>query len=223
MTASGPGDPPERRGAGPLRLTDPELHALGEAGWAVRDGAFGRLAARRALADARAWQAEGRLRPAGMGRRGRRRAETRGDLTGWADAASCAESGADGLAALLLRFAELQAAANEQAWLGLETFDLQLALYPGRGETYARHRDAFRGGVAARRLTAIYYLNERWTEAHGGCLRLHVPPRPVDLPPLADRLVLMRSDAVEHEVLPAHAERWAVTAWYHGPRPLPGT
>ena len=35
--------------------------------------------------------------------------------------------------------------------------------------------------------------------------------------PGVDRLVVFLSDRVEHEVLPAHAERWAVTAWYYGP------
>ena len=38
-----------------------------------------------------------------------------------------------------------------------------------------RHIDAFRGGNEERRLTVLLYLNEAWTEAHGGCLRVFLP------------------------------------------------
>ncbi|OLP86305.1 Prolyl 4-hydroxylase subunit alpha [Symbiodinium microadriaticum] len=37
----------------------------------------------------------------------------------------------------------------------------------------------------------------------------------VDVAPLADRLVLFSSEWLEHEVLPAYAERWAVTTWFY--------
>jgi SM-20-related protein len=65
-------------------------------------------------------------------------------------------------------------------------------------------------------VTAILYLNPDWTEAAGGLLRLHLPSGPLDVAPLLDRLVVFRSEIVEHEVLPTHAPRWAVTAWYPG-------
>ena len=109
------------------------------------------------------------------------------------------------------RFSDLMGPLNEAAWLGLRSFDLQLAHY-GPGEKYARHRDAFEG-QDNRRVTAIVYLNEGWIPAHGGQLRLHVAP-PVDLEPTLDRLVVFRSAVVEHEVLEAHTDRWALTAWY---------
>ncbi len=118
-------------------------------------------------------------------------------------------SGALGLA--LGCFEQLMQELNEGAWLGLRTFDLQLAHY-GPGAHYARHRDAF-PGQDNRRITAIVYLNPGWVPEHGGQLRLHVEP-PVELEPTLDRLVVFRSEVVEHEVLPARAERWALTAWY---------
>ena len=56
---------------------------------------------------------------------------------------------------------------------------------------------------------------------HGGELRLFAPFAPKGVPPLcdvaplADRLVLFYADyRVPHEVLPAHGERLAITAWY---------
>lgn len=62
--------------------------------------------------------------------------------------------------------------------------------------------------------TAIYYVNPGWTPAAGGQLRLHAPAGPVDVEPLLDRLILFLAERIEHEVLPAHASRLAVTAWY---------
>src|SRR6185295_11601544 len=94
-------------------------------------------------------------------------------------------------------------------------FDLQVARYPGAGARYVRHRDAF-GGPESRRVSAILYLNPTWTPADGGLLRLHTGAGAVDLEPRLDRLVVFLSERLEHEVLPAHAERFAATAWYYG-------
>lgn len=135
------------------------------------------------------------LTPAAVGRE--REPGVRGDELAWLDD--------DG------RFEALRQELN-QAWLGLDRFELQAARYrPGAG--YPRHRDAFRGGPS-RRVTAIWYLNPGWSG--GGELRLHLDP-PRDIEPLDDRLVVFLSEKLEHEVLPAASERWAVTAWYYGP------
>lgn len=86
---------------------------------------------------------------------------------------------------------------------------------------------ARRGG---RRMTVIYYPNLQWKEGDGGALRLHVgeggadadvtdadaPPPIVDVDPVGDRLVCFWSDArVPHSVEAAHADRYAVSAWFH--------
>ncbi|MDP1824550.1 MAG: 2OG-Fe(II) oxygenase [Archangium sp.] len=115
------------------------------------------------------------------------------------------------LAEAVAHFAALMQPLNEAAWLGLRSFDLQLSHY-GPGAHYARHRDAF-PGQDNRRVTAIVYLNEGWGPQHGGQLRLHVAP-PIDLEPTLDRLVIFRSELVEHEVLESKADRWALTAWF---------
>ncbi len=72
-----------------------------------------------------------------------------------------------------------------------------------------------------RRLTCILYLNPEWVALHGGELRIFEPfapkhrPAVVDVAPIIDRLIIFYADyRVPHEVLPSHAERYAITLWY---------
>jgi SM-20-related protein len=128
-----------------------------------------------------------------------------------------------GLEPALDLFERLKLEANRAAWLGLDRRELQLGCYSGNGETYARHLDVFRGKGESRRLTAIYYLNEGWRPEEGGQLRLFLPSGDRDIAPITDRLLVFMSAEVEHAVLPALAERWALTAWHSGACRLPGT
>lgn len=173
------------------------IEQLGTAGWFVRD-AF----SSKALA---ALEQAGRqsYKPAGIRRGGERDETIRSDEIAWLDDSPLHE-----------HFESLRQELNTDAHLGLTRFDVQLARY-APGARYVRHRDAFPGGDH-RRVTAIVYLNPEWQPAHGGQLRLHADP-PVDIEPRLDRLVVFLSDRMEHEVLPAHAPRLAMTAWYYGP------
>jgi SM-20-related protein len=89
---------------------------------------------------------------------------------------------------------------------------IQLALYPGDGARYVRHRDTYPGGPQ-RTLTCVYYLNDTWQQGDGGELRLHLPGGPVDVAPIADRLVMFWSAWLDHEVLPTSVPRMALTVW----------
>lgn len=107
--------------------------------------------------------------------------------------------------------------------------EIQGTCYPGGGGTgYQRHIDD-QAGRGARVLTAIVYLNPAWVHAHGGALRVYPKRsdgsmglggsdgswRGVDVEPRHNRLVLFWSDRrVPHEVLPSHADRFAVSVWY---------
>ena len=98
-------------------------------------------------------------------------------------------------------------------------------------------------GKAERLITAIYYLtDDDWTpEADGGCLRLYMNGNRhtrqnnnniknnqnnnhsnygnsyVDVAPYQNRLILFRSDGVEHEVRPSlRRPRVALTTWLYG-------
>jgi hypothetical protein len=76
----------------------------------------------------------------------------------------------------------------------------------------------------ARRLTAIFYLNPRWTEGDGGELTLWPWPAgaPIALPPLNDRLVLFSSTRMLHSVTPSSAERFCFTLWASAAPPAAG-
>jgi SM-20-related protein len=192
-------------------LTDDEVAALGDGAALVRDGVLGPDIARQARAEVLGlWQA-GRLHPAAVGRGAdrERRPEVRGDLTCWLDPATAPPA----LARVHALFDALRDTVNHAAWLGLRAFDLQVALYPGRGARYLRHRDTFRDRPE-RRLTAIWYANPDWIPADGGVLRAYEPAGTRAIAPLADRLVIFRSDALEHAVTPSQTQRIALTAWY---------
>ena len=97
----------------------------------------------------------------------------------------------------------------------------QFACYKGDGSFYTRHYDnprLLQNGVDnLRRVTILLYLNEDWNaEESGGELRLHVKSKDVldvKISPQANRCVLFFSDLIEHEVLPSHGHRLALTVW----------
>ncbi len=192
------------------RVTDLEVEALGADGLFVRQAAWPPAVLLAALAEAKAQVATGGLKAAGVSREARLSPALRGDDIAW-----LSPSGGGALGELFAGFEVLRLSLNEAAWLGLGRFELQLARYPGRGEGYVRHRDALFGDDN-RRVTAILYLNHAWVAAHGGVLRLYPASGPVDLPPALGTLAVFRSEQVEHEVLPAYAERFALTAWFYG-------
>ncbi len=192
-------------------MDDREIIQLGEQGYFLRDAFLGEAEARALAEAAERLSGEGAFTPAGVGRGADLRQEPgiRGDEICWLSP--------DQLPAVHAAFDRLRQELNSGAWLGLGRFDVQLARYAGAGEGYQRHRDAFAGGPGSRRLTATWYLNPGWRPEHGGVLRLHLPAGPLDVEPRLDRLVVFRSEQVEHEVLPARAPRYAATAWYYGP------
>ena len=198
----------------PLSPRNEEIQALGEHGWFLRDAFLGEAGAQALLREARACVEAGRLRPAGI-RRGADHTldrATRGDVITWVEPGE----GGTAFGQVWATFTALGEGLSEGAYLGLGRFDLQLACYPGGGERYARHADAF-PGQGNRRLTAIYYLNPDWAPAHGGLLRLYPEAGgAVDVEPRLDRLLVFLSERIEHEVLPAHAPRLALTAWFYG-------
>jgi len=94
--------------------------------------------------------------------------------------------------------------------------DSMLATFPGRGALYGNHYDG--GGADARKITAILYLNEGWTVEDGGQLLMYDTADESkwnSVLPVADTLVLFRSDKVLHKVAAAHAERHAVTMFFY--------
>ncbi len=111
---------------------------------------------------------------------------------------------------------ELKQVLNRRCFLGLKSFEGHFARYP-IGSFYKRHLDQFHA-VPHRIVTVILYLNESWTEADGGQLRMYFPQedgseRVEDVLPLGGRLVVFLSEEIPHEVLPTQKERISITGW----------
>ena len=140
------------------------------------------------------------------------RAEIRSDEVLWMDPTNLSP-----LQAIFWeKVAEVQQVLNRRCFLGLKSFEGHFARYP-IGSFYKRHLDQFHA-VPHRIVTLILYLNESWTEADGGQLRMYFPQeegseRVEDVLPLGGRLVVFLSEEIPHEVLPTQKERISITGW----------
>src|SRR5215472_2228360 len=165
-----------------------------------------------ALADeARRRAAAGEFHHAGVGRGANRaeRPDIRGDRVAWLDehALSLPER------TLWTALDTLRVALNRHAFLGLLSLEAHYAIYP-TGAFYARHRDRFRDDDA-RVLSWALYLNDGWTAADGGALRLHLNARQTrDVLPEGGTFACFLSDSVEHEVLPSTRARLSIAGWF---------
>ena len=140
------------------------------------------------------------------------RAEIRSDEVLWMDPTALSP-----LQAIFWeKVAEVQQVLNRRCFLGLKSFEGHFARYP-IGSFYKRHLDQFHA-VPHRIVTIILYLNESWTEADGGQLRMYFPQedgseRVEDVLPVGGRLVVFLSEEIPHEVLPTRKERISITGW----------
>lgn len=162
-------------------------------------------------AAARRRDAAGEFRAAGVGRgpSHAERSDIRGDRTLWLDD----QAPAPAERPLWQALEQLRIALNEATFLGLFAFEGHYALYPP-GASYRRHRDCFRGDDT-RVLSCVLYLNEAWTTADGGMLRLYLPGDTLrDILPVGGTLVGFLADRFEHEVLPARRDRLAIAGWF---------
>jgi len=144
----------------------------------------------------------------GNGRSVQRREAIRGDSTCWiAPPLLPAER------TLLQRLEGLRLDLNEQYLLGLFELELHYAWYPP-GAGYARHLDQPHGR-GQRRVSLVLYLNEDWTPAAGGELRIFdADDRHRDIQPIAGRLVCFLTPGREHAVLPTQRERLSISGWF---------
>ncbi len=131
----------------------------------------------------------------------------RGDYIHWIDPRNTHAS-------LLIYFEKLKALMtylNQNLFLSLKEVELHLTSYPV-GSFYKRHLDQFKL-EDHRKISVILYVNKYWKEVEGGQLRIYNGSEVTDVFPISGRLVCMRSDKIEHEVLPATRERMSVTGW----------
>lgn len=131
----------------------------------------------------------------------------RGDYIKWLDKTDAPEA----VQVYLKRLQELVQYLNQALFLSLKDFEVHMTVYP-EGSYYKRHLDQFKKDDH-RKLSVILYLNQDWKEEHGGQLRMYLSDRTKDFLPVAGRLVIFRSDEIEHEVLPATRDRLSITGW----------
>lgn len=126
--------------------------------------------------------------------------------------------------AYFARMHQLQQLFNEQLFMGLQSLETHLAVYPV-GTAYQKHVDQFQTNHSTqtntRQVSSILYLNQDWSPAHGGELRLYLDEPQIldqqqwlDVLPVAGRLVLFLSAKFWHEVRPATRERISLTGWF---------
>ncbi len=174
----------------------------------VLDGLLGPTVAAQARAAALCMDAAGELRPAGIGRRGAFAPSIRGDRMAWIDELLAP----DALVPILALMYATREALNQLVYLGADEIECQVAIYDA-GAGYERHRDAVRGR-SGRRMTAVYHLGD-WRPGDGGELELSDGDGVRLVEPVADRLVLFRSDVTEHAVRTVlRGPRLAVSAFF---------
>ncbi len=101
---------------------------------------------------------------------------------------------------------------NRQWFLGIAELEAHFSHYPPGGG-YDRHLDRFRDDDA-RIISSVLYLNPCWKKGDGGELRIFpANADPIDIEPLAGRLILFLSAELEHEVLPTQVDRYSIAGW----------
>jgi SM-20-related protein len=137
-----------------------------------------------------------------------RRAEIRGDSTCWILPPLLAPE-----QTLLEELERLRLELNRESLLGLFELELHYAWYPA-GAGYARHVDQPQGR-GQRQVSVVLYLNEGWTSAAGGELRLFdAAGGHRDIEPVAGRLVCFLTPGREHEVRPTLCDRLSISGWF---------
>jgi SM-20-related protein len=201
-----PGEPPG--------IADHIAMSIADRGWCVTDDFIPPLLVSQLRHEAgERWHA-GEFRRAGVGRGEdlTLRDDVRTDRVDWLDPAALSAAQQFYWDAL----EQVRLALNRTLFMGLHDFEAHLAIYPP-GSYYRKHLDQFRG-IGQRQLSCILYLNDAWTDADGGRLRIYTEPGDPDaceqVLPLGGRLVTFLSARFLHEVLPARRERFSLTGWF---------
>lgn len=148
------------------------------------------------------------LKKAGIGTSGefQVQSEIRGDFIYWLDRYVDSE-----MAPFFTVMDELMANLRRFCYLSLSDSEFHIAKYP-KGSHYHKHLDQFHERTN-RQITVLIYLNENWKPGDGGELKIYRKEGDLLIEPIARRLLLFRSDSVEHEVLTTNVPRYSLTGW----------
>lgn len=106
---------------------------------------------------------------------------------------------------------ELIQSLKRFCFLSLSGSEFHIAKYP-KGSHYDRHLDQF-NERSNRQITVLIYLNEHWKNGDGGELKIYKDGGEILVEPIARRLLLFKSDIIEHEVLTTNVSRYSLTGW----------
>jgi len=106
---------------------------------------------------------------------------------------------------------ELIESLRRHCFMSLSGSEFHIAKYPA-GSHYDRHLDQF-NERSNRQITVLIYLNQNWKKGDGGELKIYKDDKEILVEPIAKRLLLFKSDVVEHEVLTTKVPRYSLTGW----------
>lgn len=132
--------------------------------------------------------------------------EVRGDFIHWIDEPQIKE-----LSFFFDKINLISEQLNQSCFLGIKSHEFHFALYP-KGSFYEKHLDQFQERNN-RMISVVFYLNENWQQGDGGELKIYKESGDIIIKPLANRLVLFKSDIIEHEVLQTMTSRKSITGW----------
>lgn len=156
----------------------------------------------------RTMEQDDKLQKAGIGTSGefQVRSSVRGDFIHWLEREKDTK-----LSPFFALMDELNQKLRRYCYLNLTDSEFHIAKYPP-GSHYNRHLDQFQE-KSNRQITVLIYLNENWKPGDGGELKIYRESSEILIEPIARRLLLFKSDCVEHEVLTTHVPRYSLTGW----------
>lgn len=132
--------------------------------------------------------------------------DVRGDLIYWLDPERDYQ-----LAPIFGLINELREKLGMYCFISLAGYEFHLAKYP-TGSKYERHIDQF-NNRSNRQITVLIYLNKDWKKGDGGELKVYKKEGDYLVEPIAKRLLMFKSDVIEHEVLPTNIPRYSLSGW----------
>ncbi len=153
-------------------------------------------------------EGDDKLKRAGIGTGGELQVKdsVRGDFIYWLDRQKDSE-----LKPVFELMDELVQKLKRYCYLSLTDSEFHIAKYPP-GSHYNRHLDQFQER-SNRQITVLIYLNENWKKGDGGELKIYRDEGDMLVEPIAKRMLLFKSDCVEHEVLTTNVTRYSLTGW----------
>lgn len=199
---------------------DSFFETLAQQHWAVADDLIDPALHEHLDQESQSIWGQGRFRDALIGRQHNSSLSTeiRGDAICWL---TQGETGAasDGF----LAWADtLRQEMNLLFYAGLNSVEFHFARY-AEGRSYKKHLDQHQR-TPHRRISLVLYLNRQWADTDGGELCLYSPDDTTQeikrILPQPGRLVMFRSDLIQHEVLPCQQPRRSLTGWFRSDHAL---